>query len=113
MASVFWIQEKFCYTIASQLENLPKSAACVVEQGNFCDKPVVILSAKSTPPNRRTQHIAIAQRLPRGRHVLAETSTHWIMQDQPDLVISAIHEMAQSLVDEDTAVARALRSSTR
>jgi len=110
MASVFWIQEKFCYTIASQLENLPKSAACVVEQGNFCDKPVVILSAKSTPPNRRTQHIAIAQRLPRGRHVLAETSTHWIMQDQPDLVISAIHEMAQSLVDEDTAVARALRS---
>jgi pimeloyl-ACP methyl ester carboxylesterase len=98
MASVFWVQEKFCLTIASQLENLPASAVCVAEAGNFCDKPVVILSALSTPSNRREQHLAIAQRLPQGHHLLADRSTHWIMQDQPDLVIDAIHEVANSPV---------------
>ena len=111
MASVFWIQEKFCYTIASQLENLPRSAASVMEQGNFCDKPVVILSAKSTPPKRRAQHIAIAQRLPRGHHVLAEASTHWIMQDQPDLVINAIQAVAQSFMEPETAASHASSTS--
>jgi pimeloyl-ACP methyl ester carboxylesterase len=107
MASVFWVQEKFCYTIASQLENLPRSAARVAEQGNFCDQPVVILSAISTPPHRLTQHLAIAQRLPRGRHLLAETSTHWIMQDQPDLVIGAIRTVAHCSGECETAASHA------
>jgi pimeloyl-ACP methyl ester carboxylesterase len=104
MASVFWVQEKFCLTIASQLENLPASAVHVAEAGNFCDKPVAILSAQSTPANRREQHLAIAQRLPKGHHQLAERSTHWIMQDQPDLLIDAVHEVARS------AIAHPLRS---
>jgi len=96
MASVFWVQEKFCNTIASQLESLPESARRIAELDNLCDKPVVILSAKSTPTNRREQHILITQRLPHGRHVLADKSTHWIMQDQPELVLHAIHAVAQS-----------------
>jgi len=96
MASVFWVQEKFCNTIASQLENLPGSARRIAELDNLCDKPVVILSAKSTPPKRHEQHVIIARRLPRGRHVLADKSSHWIMQDQPELVLTAIHAVAQS-----------------
>jgi pimeloyl-ACP methyl ester carboxylesterase len=96
MAAVFWVQEKFCNTIASQLENLPESARRIAELDNLCDKPVAILSAKSTPPKRREQHTVIAQRLPQGRHLLADKSTHWIMQDQPELVIGAIHSVAQS-----------------
>ena len=96
MASVFWVQEKFCNTIASQLENLPGSARRTAEQDNLCAKPVVIVSAKSTPPNRREQHMLITERLPQGRHVLADKSTHWIMQDQPELVLEAIHAVATS-----------------
>jgi pimeloyl-ACP methyl ester carboxylesterase len=109
MAAIFWVQEKFCRTIASQLENLPGSALRVAELGEFCSKPVVILSAQSTPPKRREQHAAIAQRLPQGRYVLAEESSHWIMQDQPDLVLDAIHEVAGSIVkpDAEAAAARA------
>jgi pimeloyl-ACP methyl ester carboxylesterase len=105
MAAVFWVQEKFCSTIASQLENLPGSAARVAELGNFCDRPVVILSAKSTPPKRLEQHVAIAQRLPQGRHLLAKSSSHWIMQDEPELVIEAIHEVARAVVGSEVAAA--------
>ena len=109
MAAVFWVQEKFCRTIASQLENLPGSAVRVAELGEFCSKPVVILSAKSTPAKRREQHVAIAQRLPHGRYVLAEESTHWIMQDQPELVLDAVHEVARSIgkPEAEAAAARA------
>jgi pimeloyl-ACP methyl ester carboxylesterase len=96
MTGVFWVQEKFCTTIASQLENLPAAALRVAELGNFSEKPVAILSASSIPPHRLEEHIAMAQRLPNGRHILAEKSSHWIMQDQPELVIGAIAEIAES-----------------
>lgn len=94
MASVFWIQPKFALTIASQLENLPASAASVGRFANFCDKPVVILSARTAPEQRRTEHAAIAARLPQGEHVLAGNSNHWIMQEDPELVIRAIEKVA-------------------
>jgi pimeloyl-ACP methyl ester carboxylesterase len=106
MAGVFWVQEKFCRAVASQLENLAGSAAQVAGQANFCDKPVVILSAMSTPAKRRAEHIAMARRLPRGRHVLADMSSHWIMQDQPDLVIGAIRAVAQSFAEHEGATLR-------
>ena len=113
MAAVFWVQEKFCRTIASQLENLPGSAVRAAELGNFCSKPVMILSAKSTPEKRRDAHEAIAQRLPQGRYVFAERSSHWIMQDQPELILGAIHDVARSVLKPETAAARANSSTPR
>ena len=38
MASVFWVQEKFALTIASQLGNLPLSAAQMAERHSVCDE---------------------------------------------------------------------------
>jgi len=95
MAAVFWVQQKFALTIASQLENLPTSAARAGELDNFCDKPVVILSAGTAPEHRRKEHAAMARRLPLGSHVLAGNSDHWIMQEDPDLVIAAIEKVVK------------------
>jgi pimeloyl-ACP methyl ester carboxylesterase len=94
MASVFWIQPKFALTIASQLENLPASAASIGRFANFCDKPVVILSARTASERRRAEHAAIAGQLPQGEHALAGNSNHWIMQEDPELVIRAIEKVA-------------------
>jgi pimeloyl-ACP methyl ester carboxylesterase len=95
MASVFWIQAKFALTIASQLENLPASAARVGQLDTFCDKPVVILSARTAPEDRRKEHAAMAGRLPLGEHLLAGNSNHWIMQEEPELVVRAIEKVAK------------------
>jgi pimeloyl-ACP methyl ester carboxylesterase len=84
---------------------MPGSAVRVAELGDFCSKPVVILSAKSTPAKRREQHAAIAQRLPQGRYVLAEASSHWIMKDQPEVVLDAIHEVARSILKPEAGAA--------
>ena len=94
MAPVFWVQQKFALTIASQLENLPASAALVSQLGVFSDKPVVILSARTAPEHRQKEHAAMAARLPQGEHILAGKSNHWIMQEQPDLVVGAIAKVA-------------------
>ena len=95
MASVFWVQEKFALTIASQLENLSVSAAQVAKSNSVRDKPVVILSARTAPENRCKEHAAMASRLPLGNHVMAGRSDHWIMQDEPDLVIRAIERVVE------------------
>ena len=95
MASVFWVQEKFALTIASQLENLPVSAAQVSKVSSIADKPLVILSAHTAPEHRRKEHAAMASRLPLGNHVMAGRSNHWIMQDEPELVIRAIERVVE------------------
>ena len=104
MTSVFWVQPKFALTIASQLENLPASAASVAQFTNFSDKPVIIHSARTAPERRRTEHAAIAARLPHGEHLLAGNSNHWIMQEDPDLVIRAIEKVLKS---QEKALAQA------
>ena len=93
MAAVFWIQPKLALTIASQLENLPVSAARLGELDNFCDKPVVILSAGDAPEHRRKEHEKMARRLPLGEHMVARESNHWIMQEEPELVIGAVEKV--------------------
>jgi pimeloyl-ACP methyl ester carboxylesterase len=95
MASVFWVQPKFALTIASQLKNLPASAASVAQFAHFSGKPVAILSARTAPEHRRQEHAAMAARLPQGEHVLAGDSNHWIMQEQPGLVLRAIEKVAK------------------
>jgi pimeloyl-ACP methyl ester carboxylesterase len=37
---------------------------------------------------------AWARRSPRGRHIIARKSGHWIQLDEPELVVQAIREMA-------------------
>jgi pimeloyl-ACP methyl ester carboxylesterase len=96
MAAIFWIQEKFAVTIASQLENLPASSAKLAKFTSICDKSVIILSAKTSPVHRRTEHASMADQLPHGKFISAENSGHWIMQDQPELVIQAIQKLADS-----------------
>jgi pimeloyl-ACP methyl ester carboxylesterase len=90
MTAVFWVQPKFALTIASQLENLPVSASRVAQLGKFCDQPVVILTAQTASARRQEGHAAMARRLPGAQHVLAKDSNHWIMQQDPGLVLKAI-----------------------
>lgn len=114
MAAVFWIQEKFALTIASQLENLPVSAAQLANQARVFDKPVVILSAGSAPETRRKEHAAMAARYPLGSCVLAGESNHWIMQHEPELVIRSINKVAKQpdVPRDDASFATPIKAHT-
>jgi pimeloyl-ACP methyl ester carboxylesterase len=95
MATVFWTQAKFCRTIASQLGMLSESAAQVIAAGRI-EKPVTVISAGTSSPQRLASHKAIAAQSPRGRHILADRSDHWITESQPELVVGAILEMVSA-----------------
>lgn len=99
MTAVFWVQPKFALTIASQLENLPVSAARVGQLGKFCARRVVVLTAKTASTRRREGHEAMARRLSCGEQLLAE-SNHWIMQQEPDLIIRAISKAMEKQKSE-------------
>jgi pimeloyl-ACP methyl ester carboxylesterase len=95
MAGVFWVQPKFTETIASQLENFPRSAAQVAASENLSDVPVTVISAANTPAERKKEQIATAQLSSFGKHLLAAHSGHWVMTDEPDVVLQAIREMIE------------------
>jgi pimeloyl-ACP methyl ester carboxylesterase len=93
MAPVFWVDPKFTDTIASQLENLPQSAAQVAAAENLSRIPVTVISAANTPAERQAEQIATASLSIRGKHLTAARSGHWVMTDEPQLVLDAILEM--------------------
>jgi pimeloyl-ACP methyl ester carboxylesterase len=95
MAAVFWVHEKFAVTIASQLENLPRSAAQAAQCEVFCDKKVILLSAATSSTRRREEHGKIAARLPNGEHLESPESNHWIMQQDPAALIRAIETVVE------------------
>lgn len=97
MAPVFWVQPKFTETIASQLENLPRSAAQVAAADDLKEVPMTVISAANTPARRRTEHIATAQLSSCGKHLTATQSGHWVVMDEPDVVLQAIREMIKTV----------------
>lgn len=107
MAPVFWVQPKFTETIAGQLENLPKSAAEVMAAGNLEDMPVTVISAANTPADRKKAHIAIANLSACGTHLEATRSGHWVMTDEPELVLQAIYDMMERVRKPSVMSARA------
>ena len=107
MAHVFWVQPKFTETIADQLENFPKSAAQVTAAENLKDVPVTVISAGNTPADRKKAHIAIAHLSACGTHLTATRSGHWVMTDEPELILHAIHEMIEPARKPSALSARA------
>jgi pimeloyl-ACP methyl ester carboxylesterase len=105
MAALFWVQPKFPLTIASQLENLPASAASVATHPIFCEGPVVILSARTSSDRRRAEHAAMAAHLPMGEHINVDGSNHWIMQQQPEIVLDAIDRVVAHSTNHASAKA--------
>jgi pimeloyl-ACP methyl ester carboxylesterase len=95
MAPVFWVQPKFTDTIASQLENLPRSAAQVAAAEDLKDVPVTIISAVNTPAKRKAEHVATAEVSSCGKHLTAARSGHWVVTDEPEVVLRAIREMIE------------------
>jgi pimeloyl-ACP methyl ester carboxylesterase len=95
MTPVFWVQPKFTETIASQLENLPRSAAQVAAAEDLEGKAITIISAADTPAERKAAHNATTRLSSGGKHVVATRSSHWVMTDEPELVLEAIREMIE------------------
>jgi pimeloyl-ACP methyl ester carboxylesterase len=96
LVACHWKQPKSFEGMARHFEDLKQS---IVEAAQFpvLDLPVTMLvGGKNEHP---TDQLEYARRISsKAKLVVAENSGHWIQLDEPELVVSAIQEMAESLL---------------
>jgi pimeloyl-ACP methyl ester carboxylesterase len=101
----FWTQAKFFEALGSQIEFICKSSeeALEAEKGGYGDLPLVTISSTDPGDYRLRQQETLAGLSPRGRHIVASHSGHWVPLDQPELVIEVICDMVREIRTRATA----------
>jgi pimeloyl-ACP methyl ester carboxylesterase len=95
MVRAHWCQAKSFQGLSAYLTSLPASAAEAAAIDQPISIPVTALSASNSTPEQRAEREHLTSRSPRGRHILARKSGHWIHLDEPDLVVNAIREIVE------------------
>ena len=90
-----WCQPKGFLGLAAYLDSLPASSAEAAALSAPLAIPVIVLSAANSTPTQLEEREEWARRSPRGQHIIARKSGHWIQLDEPELVIEAIREMTR------------------
>jgi pimeloyl-ACP methyl ester carboxylesterase len=93
MVRAHWCLPKSFLGMAGYLEALPASAAEAIALREPAAIPIIVLSAANAPPQQLEERDQMAHRSPRGQHIIARKSGHWIQLDEPELVVEAIREM--------------------
>jgi pimeloyl-ACP methyl ester carboxylesterase len=90
-----WCQPKCFRAMADHLGALEETAAFVAGVTALPDVPLVIVSSGDQPLDTIAKHRELARLSPRGGHVVAVESGHWIQFDRPDLVVTTIAEVVE------------------
>jgi len=86
-----WSRPGFFWTMAAYLAALPACARAVSKCPIPAQLPVTVLSGAHQPPERLSEHAALAT-----RHVIAEQSAHFIYLDEPDLVVRELRQLVEA-----------------
>jgi pimeloyl-ACP methyl ester carboxylesterase len=101
MVRAHWCQPKSFYGMAAYLESLPASAAeaeALIEKAIGTESvPAIVLSGAHSPREHLEEREEIARRSPRGRHIVARKSGHWIQLDEPKVVVDAIRDAIREI----------------
>jgi pimeloyl-ACP methyl ester carboxylesterase len=61
--------------------------------------PLVVISSGDEPAEQLAVHRKLAEVSIAGRHLVAPRSAHWIQFDEPELVVSAVRDLVESVRD--------------
>ncbi|HEX5227654.1 MAG TPA: hypothetical protein VFW44_08080, partial [Bryobacteraceae bacterium] len=92
MVRAHWCSPNSFLGMGDYLESLPESARQAAALEIPASIPVTVLSAAKSTPEQLQEREEIARRSPRGRHIIARKSGHWIQLDEPELVVEAIKD---------------------
>ncbi len=90
--AAIWCQPKCFATMARHLSALPTGAEAMIRIGTLGDTPLTVISAGDAPPSRVAWHSELARMSTRGRLTMARRSGHWILFDQPEIVVNAVRD---------------------
>jgi pimeloyl-ACP methyl ester carboxylesterase len=97
VAQAHWSRSTPFFALAEHLENLPESAREVAACRSLGDLPFVVMTQSNPTPERAAQQDAMACQSSRGRHIIARDGGHWLLLDQPELVVQAIEWVVQEI----------------
>jgi len=97
VAQAHWSRPGPFASLAGHLERLPESAQEVAACGALGELPFVVMTAANPSPTRAAQQDAVACQSTRGRHIIAREGGHWLLLDQPALVVQAIESVVEEI----------------
>lgn len=92
-----WSDAKCFFAMADHLGALEETSGFVAAVSSLPDLPLVVLSSGDQPPDVVAEHRALARLSSRGRHRIAAKSGHWILFDEPELIVSEIREVVDEV----------------
>jgi pimeloyl-ACP methyl ester carboxylesterase len=92
-----WSQPKCFAAMADHLRVLKTEGTLIGMASPPPDIPVVVISGGHQPPAEVAVHRRMAAASPCGRHVVAAKSGHWIMFDEPEVIVDAVRTLIASL----------------
>lgn len=88
-----WCQPKCFRSMADHLGVLEREAAIIAVATPRPEIPVVVISGGHQPASEIAAHQRLAAASPRGRHVVAAKSGHWIPFDEPEVIVDAVRSL--------------------
>lgn len=91
-----WCQPKCFHAMRDHLRVLEREPARIAAAIPPPEVPVVVISGGHQPPDEVEAHRRLAAASPHGRHVVAAKSGHWILFDEPRVIVDAVTDLLQS-----------------
>jgi pimeloyl-ACP methyl ester carboxylesterase len=85
-----WSQPKCFDAMSEYLGVLQSEPAAIAAAVPPPDIPIVVISGAHQPAAELAAHRRLADASPHGRHVVATKSGHWILLDEPGLIVDAV-----------------------
>ena len=92
-----WCQPKCFHAMADYLGVLQSEAATIAAAVPPADIPVVVISGSHQPASEIAAHRRLADASPHGRHLVATKSGHWILLDEPELIVDAVRTLIAAI----------------
>jgi pimeloyl-ACP methyl ester carboxylesterase len=93
VVQMLWCQPKCFHAMADHLLVLAREGASMAALAPPREVPVVVISSGDQPPEQIAAHRRLSECSHGGRHVIAARSGHWILFDEPGLIVDAIREL--------------------
>ncbi len=96
VVQALWCQPKCFHAMRDHLLALERDGGSMASFVPPAGIPTVVISGGDQPPDQIDAHRKLAESSRDGRHIIAERSGHWILFDEPDLIVSVVRELVQS-----------------
>ena len=96
VVQALWCQPKCFHAMADYLHVLQREATAIATATPPPEIPVVVISGGHQTEQEVTMHRRLAEASPRGRHIIAVKSGHWVLFDEPEAIVAAVRSLVES-----------------